>query len=189
MQMGRTKGIRMFQTISLIGLIATLILVVRVCLDLNREHLLKAVATRGFGAIKLLVAAMTVLAAVILALSGFGGSLMAGRDLSGYLLMGHTAAGGGFIVCLALTAVLWAEECKMGACDIENKSSGIYGRWTAGRRFFFWSFLAFGLCVAVSIFVSMLPLFPSEYLHVLKDVHRWCGLLLILSGLGFSFSK
>lgn len=179
----------MFQIISLVGILATVALVVRICLDLSRGDVLKVRTASRFGQIRAFVAAMTVLSAITLACSGFGGSLVTGHVLSGYLLMGHVAAGGGFIVCLAASALLWSEKCRLCACGRTDEPVCDDGQWTVSRKTFFWCFLAFGFGTALTTLISMVPLFHSDLLHILKEVHRWCALLLVMSGVGFRFTK
>ena len=57
---------------------------------------------------------------------------------------------------------------------------------TLAPRFFwipkvmFWLLLVSGLVVILTMLLSMLPLFGTEELHVLLDVHRYSGLLVVV---------
>ena len=45
----------------------------------------------------------------------------------------------------------------------------------------FWVFLCAGLIAMLTMLVSMLPLFGSDGLEVLADIHRYAGLLAVIT--------
>jgi hypothetical protein len=122
----------------------------------------------------------TLLAAIALAATGFGGPLLqGGQPLSGMLLLAHTTAGSLFIAGLVGMALFRAESCRFG------------GTWGAGtlRKAFFWCILALGLAATLAIMFSMTPLFSSEGIKVLSDVHRWSALLAVLALIGYGLGR
>lgn len=120
------------------------------------------------------------LATVLLALTGFGGPLMqGGQPLSGMLLLGHTTAGGLFIAGLVGMALFRAETCRFG------------GGWGVGtlRKVFFWCVLTLGLASTLAIMLSMTPLFSSEGIKVMGDVHRWSALAAVMALIGYGLGR
>jgi len=98
-----------------------------------------------------MVRLLALLVALLLALTGFGGMLLAENGLNGYLLLAHVGLGGAFLVLLVLFAM------------------GGAGRTDA--RLAFWAFLVFGLGAGLTVLVSMFPLFGSEGQILLHTLH------------------
>ena len=125
-----------------------------------------------------------------LAATGLAPNLLTGGKLEGWLLMMHVGSGGAFIACLLVLAVCWAEDCRFAAHDAEfrwaaRKRPGDpapAGRFDAAQKTTFWVALVLGLVTTITMMVSMLPIFSPEGMEVLRDVHRYCGLLLALFG-------
>ena len=44
----------------------------------------------------------------------------------------------------------------------------------------FWLFLTSGLAVILTMLLSMLPIFGTDGLHVLLDIHRYAGLMAVV---------
>ncbi len=143
--------------------------------DLRRFGLIERAALVGF--------ALTLLC---LAVTGLAANLLFGEKLEGWLLMIHVGAGGGFILCLLLMAVFWAEDCRFRGHDAEFRRAAREqpaepapaGRFDAGQKVTFWAALILGLITTLTMMVSMLPVFSPEGMEVLRDIHRYCGLLL-----------
>jgi hypothetical protein len=125
---------------------------------------------------------------VLLAVSGFTTSVVLGRPMTGYLLLGHVAVGGMFIVCLAATALWWAEAHRARTLEEVDASGRGGGRVGVVRKAFFWCFVAFGFGSAVTVLLSMTPVFGPDSLGVVAELHRWCALLLVMAGIGFGMS-
>ena len=127
--------------------------------------------------------ALTLLA---LAVTGLVPNLLLGETMEDWLLMAHVAAGGAFIACLLLLAVLWAEDCRFQPYDAEWCSAacrgrqGPAGRFDAAQKTTFWAALLLGVVSTLTMMVSMLPIFTPDGLDVLREIHRYCGLLFVV---------
>jgi len=145
--------------------------------DVRRLGFLERIVFLGF--------ALTLLC---LAATGMWANLLLGQRLAGWGLMLHVAAGGAFMACLLLLAVLWAEDCRFReldahwrrACREHPDRPAPAGRFDPGQKCAFWLALALAVVAALSMFVSMLPIFTPEGLELLRDVHRYSGLLLLI---------
>jgi hypothetical protein len=92
---------------------------------------------------------------LILALTGF-----APGTIHGYGLMLHATCAPVFVLCVAYLAVAGA---KANACKLEGM--GLI------RAISFWALAFLALPLALSVAVSMLPLFGTHMQHVLASVH------------------
>ena len=145
---------------------------------------------RRFGLIERAVFVGFALTLLCLAGTGLAPNLIVGGKLEGWLLMLHVGAGGGFLVFLLLMVVFWAEDCRFRGHDAEWREAARTrprdpapaGRFDAGQKVTFWAAVVLGLLTTVSIMVSMLPIFSPEGLEVLRDIHRYGGLVLGLFG-------
>lgn len=98
--------------------------------------------------------------------------------LRGWPLLVHASLGGAVLVGLAGLALGFARSARTGAG----------WRWGPVGRTCFWTSLVAGTVAGATILVSTLPVFGTEAMHGLIDVHRWAGLALavafvMLSGL------
>ena len=175
----------MFRIVSPIGILgmAALMFLIR-----RRNSSPKRVAgpCRPF---RMLVSALTVLCTVLLAVSGFTASVVLARPMTGYLLLSHVAVGGMFAVCLAATALWWAEAHRAETLEEVDTSGRDGGRVSVIRKSFFWCFVAFGFGSTVTVLLSMTPVFGLDSLGVLAELHRWCALLMVMAGIGFGMSE
>jgi len=112
--------------------------------------------------------ALTLLA---LAVTGMAPAVCTGKALTGWLLMAHVGSGGAFMFFLLLTALLGA-----------GSAAGPDGKFAPSQRCAFWATLLLGAGTAVTMMVSMVPIFGPEGLDVLREVHRYCGLALVAVG-------
>lgn len=167
----------MFRIVSIVGIVGMTALMYHV----RRTSNGKGVSEGYVICVRTVVAFLTLACALLLAFSGFTATII-GRPMTGYFLLGHVAVGGVFIVCLAATALWWAEA--HGASNLKDaEGSGV------ARKAFFWCFVAFGCGSAVTILLGMVPVFGSEGVAVLSELHRWCALLVVMAGIGFGMSK
>lgn len=127
-----------------------------------------------------LVFSVTMLSALYLAVTGFLATLVLGSPMEGLMLMSHTAAGGVFIVALAVLGLLWSAECRFGSAA---------DRFDAGFKTFFWCLLTFGLATALTALVSMLSWAGTGGLDFLYEAHRWSGLLFVLALIGLGLRR
>jgi hypothetical protein len=107
------------------------------------------------GLLKKAATAVGALTILIMAVTGF-----APGTIQGYGLMLHAACAPVFILCMAYLAVACA---KANACRLTGL--GLI------RAISFWTLVCLTLPLALSIAVSMLPLFGTHMQHVLAQVH------------------
>ena len=104
----------------------------------------------------------------VLFLTGFG-PVMTGSHFSGYWLMAHMIFTPVFIGSVALVAVLDAERYRSSVL--------------------FWFLLLMALPLALSMVLSMFPVFGTEGLELLLKVHRICALVFSLVLFGEIFRR
>lgn len=141
--------------------------------------------------LRVLVYVVAVLSAIVLAVTGFYPVLVLGEHISGYLVMVHATFAPVFAVCLAVLAVLWASRCRFaqgdwplfdrlvkrvtsagsGAEKSFRKSSGL------GQKITFWLIIFLALPLALSIVLSMFPLFGTHGQELLLSTHRSVALI------------
>jgi hypothetical protein len=101
--------------------------------------------------------------------------------MHGWMLFAHMVAAGLFVFVLPLLAITWCGVNRFAA------KSGSEGNGADAPRFFwlpratFWVILAGGLVVTLTMLLSMLPLFGTEGLQSLLDVHRYTGLVVVVA--------
>jgi len=97
--------------------------------------------------------------------------------LGGSPLFIHMVGAGAFTAALPVIAVSWAHANRLPLRTATGR--------TAPPKFFgiskpmFWLILVGGLVVTLTMLVSMLPIFGSDGLLTLLDVHRWAGLIVV----------
>lgn len=124
---------------------------------------------------------------VVLALTGFYPVLILGEHISGYLVMLHVTFAPVLTVCVAVLAVMWASNCRFTSGDwpwferivkrvtsvksvdkaAKSKSSGL------GQKITFWLIIFLILPLALSIVISMFPLFGTHWQELLLGLHRY----------------
>jgi len=134
----------------------------------------------------MLVYLLALVCFVILALTGFYPVLILGEHISGYLVMLHVTFAPVLTVCVAVLAVMWASHCRFTAGDwpwferivkritsvksvdkaAKSKSSGL------GQKITFWLIILLTLLLALSIVISMFPLFGTHGQELCLGLHR-----------------
>jgi len=127
---------------------------------------------------------VTLLSIIILAFTGFWATIITGEPSTGYLLMLHCTAAGGFCLALPLSLIISAEKKRFVLGDF---SPGL--RFVGVSKMCFWIFVLAAIPVILSIILSMFPLLGTAGQEFLYQTHRFCALLLVMAGLiylGFS---
>jgi cytochrome b subunit of formate dehydrogenase len=137
--------------------------------------------------LRMLVYLLAIFCFVVLALTGFYPVLILGEHISGYLVMLHATFAPVFAICLAVLAIMWASNCRFTAGDwpwferivnrvtlaksagkaTRSKSSGL------GQKITFWLIIFLALPLALSIVLSMFPLFGTHWQELLLALHRY----------------
>ena len=121
----------------------------------------------------------TVISVAILGLTSFYGVLRY-HVLDGWLLFAHMFGAGAFTAMLPLWALTWSPAHRWivpPATGGERPSSRFF--WLP--KLTFWLILAAGIVVTGTMLLSMLPLFGTEGLHQLLDIHRYSGLIVVIA--------
>jgi cytochrome b subunit of formate dehydrogenase len=82
---------------------------------------------------------------------------------------------------LPLLALTWCGASRFGRVPEQRTETTVLPRFFWIPRVMFWIFLLAGFVVLVTMLVSMLPLFGSEGLEILLDLHRYAGLLAVVT--------
>jgi cytochrome b subunit of formate dehydrogenase len=137
--------------------------------------------------LRMLVYLLALFCFAVLALTGFYPVLILGEHISGYLVMLHATFAPVFAICVAVLAVLWASNCRFTVGDwpwferivqrvtsvkdsdkaAKSKSSGL------GQKITFWLIIFLALPLALSIVLSMFPLFGTHWQELLLGLHRY----------------
>ncbi len=101
--------------------------------------------------------------------------------MHGWWLFAHMFGAGAMTGVLPLLALTWCgAHCCCGATHRPaDEAEPLRFFWIP--RVMFWLFLLAGLVLILTTMVSMLPLFGSEGLEVLLDLHRYAGLLAVVA--------
>jgi hypothetical protein len=113
--------------------------------------------------LKKLICDVTFLSILVLIITGFYPKLILSRTISGYWLMFHVTAATIFVCCLALLALMYAEQ------NLLKKPAVL-------RAITFWLILLLALPLILSIVLSMFPLFGTQYQELLAEIHRYSAL-------------
>ncbi len=98
-------------------------------------------------------------------------------ELGGWALFFHMCGAGALTAMLPILALSWAHYNQFGVSAASPLPPKFY--WLP--KLMFWLILASGLVVTMTMLISMLPIFGSDGLHVLLDIHRYSGLVVVLA--------
>lgn len=127
----------------------------------------------NLGLIERLTVLATCLSGVMLALTGFGFAVCIGKSLSGYALLGHTACGGLFAVCMVVLAVLRARANSLAECDANHKTCQVH-------KICFWLMIICSIVLVLSVLIAMMPVLDTHGQHVSMLIHRYAAALVII---------
>ena len=128
-----------------------------------------------------LVYLATIPAVALLAGTAFYAVIVDGV-LEGWLLMAHMVGAGLFVAILPVITLTWAVPCQFGPFekdDAADTEPAVKFLWLT--KFAFWLMLVGGVMTAGTMLLSMLPLFDTDGLHLLLDVHRYSGLVVVVA--------
>jgi hypothetical protein len=100
--------------------------------------------------------------------------------LDGWLLFFHMFGAGAFVAVLPLLAITWCRASSFGCGEANGDGDqSIQFSWLPKAAF--WLLLASGFLVSGTMLLSMLPLFGTDGLHTLLDIHRYSGLVAVVA--------
>jgi len=114
----------------------------------------------------------------VLAVTSFAGVLLHG-ELGGWALFLHMCGAGAFTAVLPLSMLSWAHINKFDIPQSQGKSPAPKFYWLP--KSMFWVIAISGLVVTMTMLVSMLPIFGTDGLLKLLDLHRYSGLLVVMA--------
>jgi cytochrome b subunit of formate dehydrogenase len=198
----------MFQTVSMIALVATLLGVAvhwvltpaggPRCPLRGTVYVLSLLLVEQksspLGVLKKLVYLLAVACFLVLSVTGFYPLLVRGEHISGYFMMIHATFAPIFALCLAILALTWAAQYSFTMQDcpwvsrLLRRTTRLHvpaedrpGQWSLlAYKAAFWLLLSLSLPLILSIVVSMFPLLGTDWQNTTLVVHRWTGLIFVL---------
>jgi len=141
------------------------------------------------GVLRKLVYLLALLCFVILLVTGFFPQLFLQKSISGYWLMLHATAAPVFAVCVAILAVMWADNCRLDKnywpwllriLQRQTRDMPVPEKHELAQKICFWLIVLSALPLILSIILSMFPLFGTHWQELLADTHRYSALLFAL---------
>jgi cytochrome b subunit of formate dehydrogenase len=142
------------------------------------------------GVLRKLLYLLALLCFIVLAITGFYPTLVLGEHISGYLIIIHATFAPIFAICMAILAVLWANNCRFSAQDwpwfqsivervtLHKKNEGASDNKSCfGQKMSFWLIIFLALPLTLSIILSMLPYFGTYWQELLVIIHRYTALI------------
>jgi hypothetical protein len=120
----------------------------------------------------------TVLSVAVLGITSFY-AVLRYQILDGWLLFVHMFGAGAFTALLPLLALAWCPAHRFVTDARETPDAPSYFFWLP--KVAFWVMLAAGIVVTGSMLLSMLPLLGTDRLHMLLNVHRYSGLVVVVA--------
>lgn len=117
-----------------------------------------------------------------LAVTGLG-SIVRWGHMSGYALLLHVAAAGGFVFLMVAIAVLYLPA----TAEAVGSRDGQLDRWWA-IRWSAWALVLSSLVTAGTMLVSMLPVLDTTGLLQMAMLHRYAGLAVVIAACVHLFS-
>jgi cytochrome b subunit of formate dehydrogenase len=142
------------------------------------------------GVVRKLVYLLALLCFLVLGFTGFYPTLGLNQHISGYLLIVHATCAPILAICLAVLAVMWAGRCRFIYADwpwfqrfiervtlIKSSDQPSDKNQSVGQKITFWLIIFLALPLIMSIVLSMLPYFGTNWQEFLLTIHRWTALI------------
>jgi cytochrome b subunit of formate dehydrogenase len=101
--------------------------------------------------------------------------------MHGWWLFAHMFGAGALTGVLPLLALTWCAANRFGRMTEQQREEPVWPRFFWIPRVMFWLFLLAGFTVLITMLVSMLPIFGTDGLKILLDIHRYAGLLAVVT--------
>ncbi len=122
----------------------------------------------------------TLVSVAILGLTAFS-AVLRHQMLDGWLLFAHMFGAGAFTAMLPLLAITWSPSHRFATEPSSPDEGSTPGRFFWLPKLTFWILLASGIVVTGTMLVSMLPLFGTDGLERLLELHRYSGLAAVVA--------
>jgi hypothetical protein len=129
----------------------------------------------------MLVYVFTLLSVVVSGVTGIV-SWIRFDALDGWMLFAHMAGAGLLVVALPLFAITWCDVNRFHGRQVGHTAAADYvERFSGLTKLMFWIVLASGLIAAATMLLSMLPMFGTETLDRLLEIHLYSGLVMVVA--------
>ncbi len=204
----------MFQTISILALLATIIgiIVHWIAFPVGSEGgvngavhvfslLLIEQRSSLLGALKKLCYLVALVCFLVLAFTGFYPLLVHGEHISGYAMMIHATFAPIFALCLAILGLTWAGRYRFekGDCPCLQRLLRRVTRLRlaepsqrcnctlAAQKTAFWAVVTLSLPLILSILLSMFHLFGTHWQEILLATHRWTAVAFAVAAIFLTY--
>jgi cytochrome b subunit of formate dehydrogenase len=146
------------------------------------------------GAIRKLIYMLALLSFIILAITGFYPTLVKGEHISGYLLMIHATFAPILAICLAILAVMWAGNSRFKSVDwpwfsrlvervtlTRTNDKSDTEKSLLAQKTGFWLIIFLALPLILSMVLSMLPYFGTNWQELFLFIHRYTALIFAIA--------
>ena len=96
-------------------------------------------------------------------------------------LFAHMFGAGAFVGVLPILAITWGRANRFGAESTSQASGVLAPRFFWLPKTLYWLVLVSGFVVVMTMLLSMLPIFGTDGLLRLLDIHRYRGLLAVVA--------
>jgi hypothetical protein len=117
------------------------------------------------GIIRKLVYLLALLCFLILVITSFFPVLILKEPIHGYWLILHATFAPVFAICLAVLALMWAENLRFSKND-----------WPYLQKICFWLIIILAIPLILSIVMSMFPFLGTYWQELLLNIHRYTAL-------------
>jgi hypothetical protein len=118
----------------------------------------------------------------VLGVTSFGAMMRFGV-LEGWPLFTHMFGAGAFVTMLPLWALTWCGANRFGGLPRSQQAQDATPRFFWFSKLMYWIIIAGGLVVTMTMLLSMLPLYGTDGLQYLLDIHRWSGLVVVVAAM------
>jgi hypothetical protein len=122
----------------------------------------------------------TLLSVAALGITSFGAMMRLGA-LAGWPLFAHMFGAGALVAILPLLALTWCEANRFGETPPSERARDYKPRFYWFAKAMFWTIVAGGFVVTMTMLLSMLPLFGTDGLETLLVIHRYAGLVVVIA--------
>lgn len=187
----------MFRLVSIAVLLAALVGIFShfITITTGTKSTKFAISKQGWtlvSVIRTLVYLVAMLSFSVLLVTGFLPRLLLGRAIWGYLTMLHAIFSPVFVCCVAILAVMWAENSILDKNYLpwlnrllarQPKNTAAPCKYEFAQKISFWLILILVLPLTISILLMMFPIFGPHGQEVLLQIHRYIALAVVFFGL------